>query len=420
MNQSTTRRTFLRATGVTTLLAGTSPLLAWEQVCETHNLTNTAFTTLKNQLTAGSPAGKLILPSDTTDYATARLSQHINFNGVFPVGIAQCATSDHVKHCIAFAKQHGLELVIRGGGHSYEGYCVTGGLILDVSPMNDIQVNQTTNIATVGAGCNLWKLYTDLANLTPQLSFPGGTCPTVGVSGFLLGGGMGFQDRTYGMGCDRVVGVTVVTADGDVLTADKNQNTELFWACCGGGGGNFGVVTQFKLQCHPMSHVQWKAASWPIANPGSDPTDDEPDVSHAVTVFQAYVAWLNTEQVAGVTDLSGENNPSGGKSSMMNTAFEIKSGYWWTGHPGPGQCLLTMQYYDEHDQSGTSTAAVDTALAGLLEMIKQKDPTISAPDLAHPPYPLTEILKTQQLWRHINITLPVILSVVATIPNSKP
>ena len=209
--------------------------------------------------------GSLVQPSNPR-YAIDRLLYNSKFVDLHPRAIAYCATPDDVARCLDFTATHDLTLAARSGGHSYGGYSNSDGLVIDVSRMNAITVDTTANVARVGAGAKLIDVYNVIGNAGRLL--PGGSCPTVGIAGLALGGGIGVFGRKYGLTTDNVRAVTIVTADARVLQADAHTNTDLWWASRGGGGGNFGVVTSFEFDVHPMPEVTlftlqypWSAAS---------------------------------------------------------------------------------------------------------------------------------------------------------------
>ena len=163
--------------------------------------------------------------------------------------------------CLAFVSRFGLPLAPRGGGHSYAGYSTTTGLVVDVTRMSKVMVDAGTGIATVGAGARLIDVYAALAQYGMVL--PAGSCPTVGIAGLTMGGGIGVLDRKFGLTCDNLLAAQVVTADGRVLNCDATHEPDLFWALRGGGGGNFGVVTSFTFQAHPVSTLSIFTLNWP-------------------------------------------------------------------------------------------------------------------------------------------------------------
>ena len=147
----------------------------------------------------------------------------------------------------------------RSGGHSYGGYSTTTGVVLDVSRLNRVRV--AGGRAVVGAGAVLVDVYAALA--AHGLMIPAGTGPSVGVAGLALGGGHGYAVRKLGLACDALEGLTIVTAAGDVLRCDARRHPDLFWACRGGGGGNFGVVTSFTFRATPVGELATYVLEWP-------------------------------------------------------------------------------------------------------------------------------------------------------------
>jgi FAD/FMN-containing dehydrogenase len=203
-------------------------------------------------------AGRLVRPGDPR-YLTDVELYDPQFDTSRPAAIAYCANATDVARCLLFARAHHLPLAARSGGHSYAGYSTTTGLVIDVSLMSRVSVGG--KIATVGAGTRLIDVYSDLAQ--KGVSVPAGSCPTVGVAGLALGGGIGVMDRLHGLTCDHVVGLEMVTAAGEVVRAGPGINPDLYWACQGGGGGNFGIVTEFQFSTFPASDVSLFSATWP-------------------------------------------------------------------------------------------------------------------------------------------------------------
>lgn len=214
-------------------------------------------------------AGHLVRPGDS-DYGTARLLFDPRFDGLRPAGIAYCANPADVAECLAFGRRFAVAVTSRSGGHSYAGYSSGQGLVIDVTRMNTVtQVGSGT--ARIGAGTRLVDLYAGLD--AHGVTVPGGSCPTVGVAGLTLGGGIGVVTRAYGLLSDNLRSMQMVTADGTVRECDTEQNADLFWACRGGGGGNFGVATAFTFGTHPAQQMalfflnwSWSQASKVIAS----------------------------------------------------------------------------------------------------------------------------------------------------------
>jgi FAD/FMN-containing dehydrogenase len=169
-----------------------------------------------------------------------------------PRVIARCTTADDVVAAVRHARDAGLEIGVKCGGHSVLGLSVPeDGLMIDLSPMGSVAVDATTRRATVQGGAILRSL--DQATVEPHgLATTAGNVSHTGVGGLTLGGGMGWLARQLGLACDNVEQYTVVTADGDIVRASADENADLFWGLRG-GGGNFGVVTEFRFRIHPTT-----------------------------------------------------------------------------------------------------------------------------------------------------------------------
>jgi FAD/FMN-containing dehydrogenase len=167
-----------------------------------------------------------------------------------PAVVASCATPEDVVAALGVARREGLELSVRGGGHNFAGHALCeGGLMIDLTPMKAVTVDVGAQRATCGGGATWGEL--DAATQAHGLAVPGGFISHTGVAGLTLGGGIGWLSRLAGLSCDNLVGATVVTADGRVLKASSEEDTDLFWAIRG-GGGNFGVVTEFEFALHQV------------------------------------------------------------------------------------------------------------------------------------------------------------------------
>lgn len=163
-----------------------------------------------------------------------------------PAAIAGCVSEADVQACVDFASQHDIPVAARSGGHSYVGYStVDGGLVVDVGRLDGIRVLDHGR-AVVGAGARLGPVYQALGSAGRALA--AGMCPTVGVVGLTLGGGVGVLGRKLGLTCDQLESARVVTADGVARTVSAHQHADLFWALRGGGGGSFVIVTSFTFR----------------------------------------------------------------------------------------------------------------------------------------------------------------------------
>ncbi len=167
-----------------------------------------------------------------------------------PAVVAQCATAADVREALQLATSEGYDVAVRAGGHSVAGVCLNdGGLVIDVRPMKDIHVDADQRQVRVGAGVTWGEL--DRATQEHGLATAGRRVSTTGVAGLTLGGGSGWTERAWGLSCDNLVAVDLVTADGREVTASDDQNPDLFWALHG-GGGNFGVATSFVFRLHEL------------------------------------------------------------------------------------------------------------------------------------------------------------------------
>ena len=167
-----------------------------------------------------------------------------------PALVARCASPADVADAIAYARQEGLSLAVRAGGHSVAGLSlVDDGLVIDVRGMAAIEVDRDRRIARVGSGAT-WSQF-DRATQPYDLATTGGRVSTTGVAGLTLGGGSGWLERKHGLACDNLLAAELVTADGEHVRASADEHPELFWALRG-GGGNFGVVTAFEFRLHPL------------------------------------------------------------------------------------------------------------------------------------------------------------------------
>jgi FAD/FMN-containing dehydrogenase len=236
-------------------------------------------------------SGDLILPGDP-GYDAARAV----FNAMIdrrPALIARCASTADVAAAVGFAREHGLEVAVRCGGHSVAGLGVCdGGIVIDLGGLRTIEVDPAARRARAGGGV-LWG---DLDRATQEhgLHTPGGRVTTTGIGGFTTGGGYGWTSSKHGLACDNLVSAEMVLADGGVVTASADENPDLFWAIRG-GGGNFGVVTEFEFRLHELGPtVIAGLALWPLERAAEvvrgwrDYVDGAPDeISSACVIVTA-------------------------------------------------------------------------------------------------------------------------------------
>ena len=223
---------------------------------------------------ASSLDGDLVRPTDAAYTIDHRL-YNTRFDGLRPAAIAYVTGDADIRACLDFARRTRTTPAIRSGGHSYAGWSSGDKrLIIDVSKLNSVRLDGTT--ATIGAGAKLIDVYDTLGR--QGRTVPGGSCPSVAISGLTLGGGHGVLSRSMGLTCDNLVGATIVTADGRTREVDADHEPDLFWALRGAGNGNFGVVTSLRFTTHPVpvsvvtGYVTW---SW----------------AHAAAVVRAWQGW---------------------------------------------------------------------------------------------------------------------------------
>ncbi|MGB6877688.1 MAG: FAD-dependent oxidoreductase [Candidatus Acidiferrales bacterium] len=195
--------------------------------------------------------GELLRPQDP-GYAEARLIWNATVIRT-PALIARCTNVSDVQAAVRAAAATGVLTAVRCGGHSLAGFSsCDNGLVIDLSAMRDIFVDEHSRRAYAAGGCLLGTI--DSATQQAGLVYPSGVVSHTGAAGLILGGGTGWLTRMFGMSCDNVEQFTLVTSDGSVERASARENTELFWALRG-GGGNFGIVTEFALKLHPLTSV---------------------------------------------------------------------------------------------------------------------------------------------------------------------
>jgi FAD/FMN-containing dehydrogenase len=196
--------------------------------------------------------GEIVTPGDD-GYAEACRIWNGAHAGRTPALVVRCTGAADVIAAVGFARGNGLPIAVRGGGHSIAGFStVDDGIVIDLSPMNDVRVDPAALRATVGGGA----VWADVDHETQAhgLATTGGLVSTTGVAGFTLGGGIGWTMRKFGLACDNLAAADVVTADGRLVHASETENADLLWGLRG-GGGNFGIVTQFQFDLHPLGPV---------------------------------------------------------------------------------------------------------------------------------------------------------------------
>src|SRR5215210_8260005 len=217
------------------------------------------------ELDAAAFRGEIVGPADPAYDLHRRI-----WNGSFdrrPAAIARCAGVSDVITAVKAGRANGLPVTVRAGGHSFPGYSVADdALMIDLSPMKGVRVDPETRVARVQAGVLLGEL--DKETQAFGLAAPSGIVTHTGVAGLTLGGGIGWTMRKHGLSVDQLRSVDLITADGEFVKASADENPDLFWGLCG-GGGNFGIVTEFEFRCVPLgTQVLAGPIFWPMQQSG--------------------------------------------------------------------------------------------------------------------------------------------------------
>ncbi|MBV8409350.1 MAG: FAD-binding oxidoreductase [Alphaproteobacteria bacterium] len=206
--------------------------------------------------------GSILFPGEP-GYSPGTLLSNARFDPQ-PSVIFMCEVENDVRIALNMAGggPATVPFTVLSGGHCTAGFSATDGILIDVSKLNSVTVDPTSMTAVIGTGCNFATLYAALDEY--GLHVPGGECDEVCVGGYMQGGGQGFTSRTFGMHCDNVIEVRVMLADGSIVTANAQQNYDLWWAVRGGTGGNFGVLLTEEVQLRPLGQVYGWAVRWPL------------------------------------------------------------------------------------------------------------------------------------------------------------
>jgi FAD/FMN-containing dehydrogenase len=220
--------------------------------------------------------GPLLRPGQA-GYTSARKPWNMRFDDVLPRAVAQPLDTADVQAIVRWTTKHRARLAVRSGGHSYAGLSSTTGLLVDLSRLSAVTL-LPGGLAHVGAGATLGRVYSALW-AAGHRTIPAGSCPTVGVAGLALGGGHGFVARAFGLACDSIRALRIVTADGRAQDVSAHSRPGLFWALRGGGGGSFGVVTQLTFATREVGTVTTFAFTWPWT-----------DAADAIAAWQTFMA----------------------------------------------------------------------------------------------------------------------------------
>jgi FAD/FMN-containing dehydrogenase len=214
---------------------------------------------------------------------------------------AVCKTEHAVAVMVDWVQANNQSFAVRSGGHSYEGFSQSANVVIDLRGLKSIAIDATSGLVTVGAGVSLYKIYQALA--ARGLALPAGSCPTVGISGHVMGGGHGLLARSHGLTCDTLRQTTIVDSQGQPQQASATSNPDLYWACRGGGGGSFGIATQFTMSAFHLANALVFGVSWKLSQ------------AHAAKIFAAWQAWAPSAPNA-ITSIMKLGPAGSGKISM--------------------------------------------------------------------------------------------------------
>ena len=236
----------------------------------------------------------LVIEPGSVEYAALSKVNNARFDHLQPQAVVLCSTPADVAETIGFIRSQRLETATRCGGHCFAGRSSTPGLLIDVSAINAVSISN--GIASIAAGARLGEVYSAL--LAHGLTIPGGSCPSVGIAGLTLGGGLGWLGRKHGPTSDHLIGAKIVVADGRILECDEGHHADLFWALRGAGTGHFGVVVELRFQPLRAPRVATVfRLTWPFP--------------HAAQVVDAWLGWAGEapDELAASLDLRASADP---------------------------------------------------------------------------------------------------------------
>jgi FAD/FMN-containing dehydrogenase len=269
---------------------------------------------------AAATSGALLRPGASA-WDAARVLRNARYDDADPHGILRVANPDDVAAGLAFARNTRTPVALRSGGHSYTGWSAGGAagtevprsLVISTAALDSIRIAADGTSVTVGPGAHLLDVYERLA--VARRAIGGGSCGTVGIGGLALGGGLGVLVRSFGLTCDQLTGVTLVTADGRVHEVSASDEPDLFWACRGGGGGTLGVVTSltFRTQAAPDLLMFEVVFPWAAA-------------AAVVTAWQRWAPTADRRLWSSLKLLGGSLHPSGPRVAVIGSWTGPKTG----------------------------------------------------------------------------------------------
>ncbi|HEX3874663.1 MAG TPA: FAD-binding oxidoreductase [Solirubrobacteraceae bacterium] len=211
-----------------------------------------------------------VVTAGSAGYAGAKQTYNEAYDGDRPIAVVAPLDEADVRAALVWAGRRDVAVRPRAGGHSYAGYSTgDGALVIDLRRLDGVGFDRSSGVASIGPGAQLIDVYSGLA--THGVTVPAGSCPSVGIGGHALGGGIGLAGRALGLTTDNILGARVITADGRLRQAGTGpgQDADLLWALRGAGAGNFGIVTRLRMRTHRVGPTAWFSVSWPWSSAGA-------------------------------------------------------------------------------------------------------------------------------------------------------
>ncbi|MFC0548674.1 FAD-binding oxidoreductase [Kutzneria chonburiensis] len=264
--------------------------------------------------------GRVLRPGDN-GFGTVSTPFNRRFADVVPGGVVSVADVVDVQRAITWAREVGVRVSVRGGGHSYAGFSVCPGLVLDLSGLKTVSANASSGLVTAAGGASMSTVYSAIEPC--EMAFALGNGASVGIGGLTLGGGYGATSRVHGITADALVATTLVTADGEVLRCDASENADLFWACRGGGGGNFGVNVSFTFQAQAVSDCATYVLLWRIEDAEKVFSVVQQTVGAAPDAFAARVGVSTTGSDAVVSCIGQYMGPASELREILDPVLSV-------------------------------------------------------------------------------------------------
>jgi FAD/FMN-containing dehydrogenase len=342
----TSRRAFLVRSGTALLASGAGFGLLSALGCSSTAVTQPLPSGLPWGTLARRLSGGLVLPSNAS-FAELASPNNLRYAARVPAGIAMCTNAADVSASILWARENGVPLVARNGGHSYGGYSTTTGLMIDLSPMNSFKFDPGTGLATFGGGARNRDVYAECRKANVAITH--GRCLGVGVAGLMLGGGVGFNMRANGLTCDDLKATEIVTADGTIHAAGRSADYDsLFWACRGGGGGNFGINTSMTFQTFPVNRIVAYDLRWE--------RDQERVLAALTKALESAPSTLGCKVSAGITSATHGGSGDiviqllGQLYGSIDDLLDILQPVYAIAHPSRIKFLDNFAYWDAQDK----------------------------------------------------------------------